>query len=368
MIRVERYNLYYSNIPLKKPFITALRRVESAESIVVELICTDGIVGYGAASPTAAITGDTLGSIAYALDKMLLPSIVGKELKCDLLGTVGVGLLHNSGAKSALDIAIYDALSKAAGLPLFRYLGGVKRSFVNDLTISIGSPERMAHDAVEAAATGVGALKLKLVGDGRDDERINAVSEAVPSVELRLDPNQSWTLDEAKRVLGSCKNARITLVEQPFHFSDRINGGILKKCVSIPIMADESVFSPEDAETVLSGGEADIVNIKLAKSGGIYPSLKINEAAKRHGGKCLVGCMLENPIATAAAAHFALACDNCVGVDLDVPCLLEYDPVLSNVSFENGVVSLRDEDAGLGIKELGRLSMIAESFGGGERN
>lgn len=362
MIKVERFNLYYSNIPLKKPFITALRRVDSAESIVLELICEGGIVGYGAASPTAAITGDTLGSIAYALEKLLVPSIVGKEISREDLSNIGTGLLHNTGAKSALDIALLDAMSQKAELPLYRYLGGKKREFINDLTLSIGTPEKMALDAVDAARTGVGALKLKLVGDGRDDERIMAVAKVVPNIELRLDPNQSWSLDEARRVLDSCRGARITLVEQPFHFSDRTNGPILKKYTSIPMMADESVFSPEDAEMVLRGGEADIVNIKLAKSGGITPSIMINEAAKRFGGDLLVGCMLESPIAVAAAAHFALSCENCVGVDLDVPCLLEYDPVVSNISFDGKAVSVRSDDTGLGIKELGLLLPLAKAF------
>lgn len=362
MIKVERFNLYYSNIPLKKPFITALRRVDTAESIVLELICEDGIVGYGAASPTAAITGDTLGSIAYSLEKMLVPSIIGKEITIESLSDIGTGLLHNTGAKSALDIALLDALAKKEGEPLYRYLGGEKREYINDLTLSIGSPEKMVSDALEAAKSGVGALKLKLVGDGRDDERIIAVSKALPNMELRLDPNQSWSLDEAKRVLDLCGGAKITLVEQPFHYSDRENGPVLKKYTSIPMMADESVFSPEDAEMVLRGGEADIVNIKLAKSGGITPSIKINDSAKRFGGTCLVGCMLESPIAVAAAAHFALSCENCVGVDLDVPCLLEYDPVLSNISFDGGVVSVRNDDAGLGIKELGLLLPLAEAF------
>ena len=224
MIKVERFNLYYSNIPLKKPFVTALRRVESAESIVVELICEGGIVGYGAASPTAAITGDTIGSICYALGELLCPSVVGKTIDRADVCNIGGGLEHNTGAKSALDIAIFDALAKSVGLPLYQYLGSPKREFLNDITISIGLPEKMAEHSLEAVRDGALALKLKLSGDGRDDERILAVSSVVPNVELRLDPNQSWTLDEAKRVLDRCSKSKITLVEQPFHYSNRIDG------------------------------------------------------------------------------------------------------------------------------------------------
>ena len=365
MITVENFNLYYSKIPLKKPFVTALRRVEYAESVVLELQCSGGIIGYGAASPTAAVTGDTLGSIAYALSEILVPPILGKPIERDSIENIGVGLLHNSGAKSALDIALFDSLAKSENLPLYRYLGGAKREYLNDITISVGSPEKMATDSLEAVKSGVKALKLKLCGDGFDDERVSAVSKTVPNAQLRLDPNQSWTFDEAKRVLDKCKGTNITLVEQPFPCGDRISGKLLRKYTDIPIMADESVFTSEDATAVLRGGEADIVNIKLAKSGGIAPSLKINNVTKREGGACIVGCMLESPIAVVAAAHFALACDNCVGVDLDVPCLLEYDPVESDISFGCGKVTVTGDGAGLGIKQLGELRPIGNAFLGG---
>lgn len=123
------------------------------------------------------------------------------------------------------------------------------------------------------------------------------------------------------------------------------------KAVYTPILADESVFSPEDAAEIIRTRAADLLNIKLMKTGGIWQALKICSLAEMYGVECMIGCMLESKLAVSAAAHLAAAKRVITRADLDGPSLCKTDPFTGGPLYENGVIRMTDAP-GIGITRV----------------
>jgi o-succinylbenzoate synthase len=350
-------------IPLIKPFKTALRVLEVSETYVLKVSLENGMVGWGAASPTAVITGDTLGSIRGALSEALVPQLIGKDIENyeSVLARINSGVVRNSSTRAALDMAVYDLVGKLYNAPLYKLLGGHKDRFETDITVSINSPEEMVGDAANFVKDKFTTLKLK-VGIGADIDilRVKAIRDAVgPDIKIRLDANQGWTAKEAIRVIRKMEDMGldIELVEQPVKAHDFEGLKFVTDNVITPVLADESVFSPQDAFRVLKMRAADIINIKLMKAGGIHNALAINAMAESCGVECMVGCMMENKIGIVAASHFAAAKKNVTRMDLDAPYLMAKEPVEGGIYFDGPQIILSNEP-GLGIIKVNDLEML----------
>lgn len=361
-MRITEVRLGRISVPLRVPFKTALRRVDSVEDVVVQVIADNGLVGWGEAPPTAAITGDTSDAIVGAVRDYIAPRLVGRDAE-DLQGCAAAvqgALVHNGSAKAAVDIALWDLYGKSLGVPVYRMLGGNRRQITTDITISVNDPEEMARDAREAVRRGYDTLKVKVgVNPALDAERLSAVRKAAgPHVRLRIDANQAWRPREAVRILNEmqARGLGLELVEQPVAAQDLEGLAYVTRHSDVPVLADESVFSPRDALTVMQTHAADLVNIKLMKCGGLTNALRIASAAEIYGVECMLGCMLEAKISVNAAVHLACARDIITKIDLDGPVLCSEDPVLGGAVFDEKTVTVSD-GAGLGIEgiEEGRL-------------
>ena len=344
-------------IPLKKPFHTALRSVNCVNDILVRVTLDNGMEGYGEASPTAVITGDTKGSIAEAILQFIRPKLIGKEIE-DMDGNQKIlhsCLLHNMSAKAAVDMALYDLFAKRINLPLYQLLGGNKNILETDLTISVNPIGQMLKDSMEAVEKGYRILKIKMGKDGLTDiMRIAAIRKAVgESVKLRVDANQGWTSKQAVQIISKMEDMglQIELVEQPVPANDLTGLKMVTNQVYTNILADESVFNFHDAIHVIQEKAADYINIKLMKTGGIYKALHVCGAAEEFGISCMMGCMLESKIAVGAAAHFAAGKAVVTMVDLDGPSLCESDPYIGGPEFEGQKIVMPSE-AGLGIRKI----------------
>lgn len=353
-------------IPLKRPFKTALRTVYFAEDIVVKLITQSGLIGFGSAAPTFAITGDSHDSIVSCLLKDLKPKILGLEFTSfeKIMSKLHASIVNNTSALAAIDMAIYDLYAQFLNLPLYKLLGGYHNLVFTCVTISANSPEVMVADSFVAIDDGFTDLKLKLgVEPSRDIERVKAVRAAVGNkTKISLDANQGWGAKESVRMIHRLENLglNIEFVEQPVKAKNLSDLRYVTENVSTDILADESVFSAYDAFQVAKNRAADLINIKLAKSGGIYHATKILHVAEAAGIECLVGCMLESQIAVTAAAHFAAAKKSIVRCDLDPPALLAENPVVGGASLDGNVLTL-NETPGLGIKDVLGFELICSS-------
>ena len=345
------------SLPLVRPFKTALRTVEAVNDIVVRVIADDGSVGYGEAPPTAVITGDTTGSILCAVRDVIRPALVGMEL--DDLDAVMAKLdgcmVHNTTPKAAVDMALYDLWAKAQGKPLYQLLGGARTSFKTDITISVNPVDQMVADSLDAVQQGFDILKIKVGKEGLADvERMAAIRAAVgPEVKLRVDANQGWTAEQSVAIIRAMedKGLNIELVEQPVPAHDLAGLKAVTAAVDTPILADEAVFSCYDAANLIEQKAADLINIKLMKTGGIHNALKICRMAEEHGVECMIGCMLESRLSVAAAAHLAAGQSIVTRADLDGPSLCSVDPYTGGPVFDGPSITMTG-DPGVGVDNV----------------
>ena len=364
-MRITRVRLGRISVPLRVPFKTALRSVESVEDVVVEVHTDAGAIGYGEAPPTGVITGDTTGAIVGAIQDHIGRAILDRDVDDleDLLQRVQRSIVHNTSAKAAVDMALWDLYGQLHRIPVYKLLGGARHRIVTDITISVNPPEEMARDARDAIARGYDCLKVKVgANPALDVERLSAVRRAAgDGVCIRIDANQAWRPREAVHILNEmqAKGLAIEFVEQPVKAQDIDGLRYVTEHSDVPVLADESVFSPEDAMRIMQTRAADLINIKLMKCGGLTNALKIASAAEVYGVECMIGCMLEAKISVNAAVELACAKSIITKVDLDGPVLCSEDPILGGAVFQEKEITVSDEP-GLGIKgvEAGRIAYI----------
>lgn len=342
--------VYRMDIPLTEPFRYALGTIDSAANILVRIHTDEGSYGTGEGAPIWTITGETQGTsfeAAQALAKLVIGrNPIAIEARVRELDSF---LIHNTAAKCAFDMALYDLAAKTAGMPLYAFLGGEPRTIHTDHTIGIGSPQEMAERSRQLAEAGYTAIKIKLGTNHRDDiARIAAIREAVgKDIALRVDANQGWSPAEARVILQNLRQYTIDYCEEPIaHWNNRALCD-LRSNSPIPIMADESLFDHRDAFRLAAMGACDYFNIKLAKSGGIHHALEITSVAESAGITCMVGCMFETRLAITAAAHLMTARPVIRYADLDEPTDFTTDPVEGGIQYERSRIHLPDQP-GLG--------------------
>jgi L-alanine-DL-glutamate epimerase-like enolase superfamily enzyme len=249
-------------------------------------------------------------------------------------------------------MALYDLYGKYYKIPLYKLFGGARKEVVSDITVSVNSPEEMAADAADYVREGYKTLKTKVGLDCElDIIRVKKIREAIGyDIKLRLDANQGWIAKEAVKTIRKLEDMGmdIELVEQPVKAHDIEGLKYVTDNVETLIMADESLFLPEDGFRILERGAADILNIKLMKCGGLHNALKINAMAESCGVECMLGSMIESKIGITAAAHLACGKLNITRVDLDAVDLMSEDPIEGGVVVTGSTHAI-PESYGLGV-------------------
>ncbi len=346
-------------VRLHTPFVTALRRTDHLETTVVEVIDADGVRGYGEAPQVWRVTGESLAGAEACLSGPLADVVRKRDLD-DLDGLcreVQDAVVGNFGAKAAMDVALHDLAARRAGLTMTELLGGEPgpRRVATDVTVSAGAPADLATSAAQRTAEGFTVLKLKVGTDASTDvARVRAVREAAPEAAIRVDANQGWTPAEAIRVIRSMEDAGlgVEFVEQPVERYDLDGLAEVTAAVDTPVMADESVFSTRDLRAVVDARAADLLNVKLAKCGGLGVARDLLERAGAAGMGTIVGSMMEGPIGVGAAAALVAAVGTSHVSDLDAAWWAAESPVAGGVSYDGGFLVLPDAP-GSGIEGLG---------------
>ena len=363
-MKITDIELGMLRVPLKTPFKTALRTVDTVEDIVVLVRTDSGHTGHGEAPPTAVITGDTHGSIVEAIERHIKPRLIGQDISnlnhvCELIQN---SMERNTSAKAAVEIAVYDLWGQLHGAPLYQMLGGGDPVITTDITISVDHIDKMVADSIAAVERGFDSLKIKVGKDiGLDIERVKAIHAAVEGrALLRLDANQGWTAKQAVYAMHALEDAGVLLelLEQPVKAADIEGLKYVTERVHTPVMADESVFGPSQVFDLIQRRAADIINIKLMKTGGISNAVRVADIAALYGVQCMIGCMLESAISVAAAVHLAVAkADAITKVDLDGPSLSQFNPVHGGVVFNESEITITDAP-GLGIVRIDGLEPV----------
>lgn len=357
---IKKISVSEAAVPLKRPFRTALRTVTTAQTLIVKVTDSDGLVGFGEAAPTPVITGDSASSIKAAVQEIIGPQLIGKSLvnSEDIKATIDQAMIHNSSPKAALNIAVNDLIAQHYQAPLFQVLGGYADQITTDYTVSVDTTEHMIAQAKELVAAGFSTLKIKVGNDTEtiDVEKVAAIRKAVgSSIKLRLDANQGWHPKQAVAAINrmSEMGLAIELVEQPVLATDFDGMAYVTTHTQTMIMADESIFSVSDAQRLIKLHGCDLINLKLMKAGGIDNALKINTLAEAAGISCMVGSMIESSVSVTAAAHLAAAKKNVKYVDLDASMMFSKNPVAGGV-INQGAKLLLPHQPGLGFAKSSR--------------
>lgn len=318
------------DLPLTEPFEISLGTQHSASNLLVTVETETGVTGYGEGSPIPPVTGETQAAAvetARATAELIEGQHVGEYRR--LVEDVRASFPGMASALFAVETAILDAYCREAEIPLSALFGGQPTPVETDLTIPILPAETAAERAADAIERGFDQLKIKTGTDvTRDAERVTAVADAAPNAALKVDANQGWTPKETARFAEEIadRNIDLELIEQPVPATDIAGLAQARERVELPIAADESVFTPADAIRVVRESAADVINVKLGKSG---PLAVADIAAIAAGAdlELMVGCMLESAIGIHTSAHVVAGIGTFDYIDLDGNRLLESDLV-----------------------------------------
>ena len=355
------------NLPLTRPFITAVRRTDCVDDVIVMIETDNGKIGYGSAASTPAITGDTSETIIRAIKDILAPQLIGLNISNlnHLLELNIRSLEGNTSAKAAIDMALHDLFAQYCGLPLYKLFGASKNTIQSCITISVKDTENMVKDALEFVQQGHHTLKIKLGLNLQEDQnRISAIRKAVGTeITLLVDANQGWSYEESLKMIRYFEEQKlaISLLEQPVIANDLVALKKIHDQASCTIIADEACFSPADALNLAHLHACGGINIKLMKSGGIAQAQALYHIAKTAQMQVMVGCMLESPIGIAAIASFALSKPDILYADLDPIFLIKENYVMGGAQIKGTQLILPDKP-GLGIEGISQGFILIENI------
>lgn len=342
---------------LHTPFRTALRRTTAINSLIVEIVDADGRSGFGEAPEVWRVTGASVAGAEACVRDQLAPLLTGRDPD-DLVTRcreVQRAVAANETAKAAVDVALHDLAARRLGVPLVRLLGGTALAVPTDVTLAAGEAGALATAAKDRVAEGFSVLKVKVGTDAAGDlARVRAVREAVgPRVVIRLDANQGWTPREAVRVIRGIEDAGldVELVEQPVAHWDLDGLAWVSDRVDVPVLADEAIYGVRELLEVIRRRAADMVNVKLAKCGGLGPARTLLELAEAQGLGTVVGSMMEGPVGVGAAASLVAAYGTTAVSDLDAAWWLASSPIHGGMRYAGATVELPDAP-GLGIMSI----------------
>ena len=310
--------------PLRTIFSTSLRTVNELSVLEFHIKTDDGVEVFGETVETPAITGDTTALIQSDFDCGLSNALIGREFEeaANFYRTHIAPVRATNSAKSAVDLALYELQAVVSGKSLQEILGCVVTRVKSDVTIPLSGISDIP--ALLAARTEFSTFKIKL---GSEDmkTRVNKIQLirdiAGTEVEIRVDPNQAWTVDESVTFLEQTERLglEIEYLEQPIAATNKIGLAQIRQKCNTKIMADEALHTIADLELLHELKSIDLINIKLLKSGGITPALEIVARAKELEVDFSIGTMMEGDKSVLAAILIAGAHREYYCHDLDAP-------------------------------------------------
>lgn len=320
MVPVSRLSVKEWNIPLEEPFSFALGTVSEIENALVTVEAEDGTVGCGEASPFPPVTGETQGSV-MSIVRQAAPLVEDEHLQNYRRTTEEIRSLFagNPTALFAIETAVLDAYCRSRGMSMAELVGGTPRPVDTALTLPATDPEDVSALARTATSLGYDVLKMKADGDRPTDEaRVREASTAAPDTRIIVDANQAYTPKNAVRLVESLREdgVAIDLLEQPVSRTDIEGLGYVRSSLNVPVAADEAVATPADAFELARRNAADLINVKLGKS-GFLGAMEIAAIATAADLQLMIGCMVESKIGIHTSAHLAAGTGSFRYIDLD---------------------------------------------------
>lgn len=350
-MKIKKIEYFRLDMPLAVPYTIAYETVSRTTNLILKMTADNGLTGWGCAAPDPVVTGETPEDVIRNVENILIPQWQGEDpFQIARINHVLKGQIPESSSTIAMiDMSIFDLLARKAGLPLYRLLGGYRKSIATSITIGIIPLDETIERAESYLKRGFSILKLKGgICKEEDIEKVLALRNKFGnSFQLRFDANQGYSREDAIDFIARTVTADIEILEQPTCRKKDEHLGEITRNVEIPIMADESIKTLKDAYRMISNELIDMVNIKLMKVGGIFESQHINSVAKAAGMSTMVGCLDECALGISAGLHFALSRRNVKYADLDGHLDLIGDPFNRLFNLKNGIL-YPSEASGLG--------------------
>lgn len=369
---IKQVDIWHLNLKFRYPFKHKLATHAGSDNLVVRLTTAQGICGYGEGIPRDFVTGESLSaSLAFWRDDLgpallqapaaspdsLLPNLA--ELQERFTAVTAPG------AFCALEMAFLDAAGHTWGRPLADFLGPRQEgNLTYSAVLPLSAGPQLSQFLQLVRAQGMHQVKVK-VGEDNDLETLALTRrELGEEADLRVDANGAWGAAEAIPRIREMEPFRLSAVEQPVAKEDFEGLRQVREAVNVPIMADESLCTIEDARKLIDLGACQMFNIRLSKCGGLTNSIRLKEMADTAGVRCQLGCHVgETSILAAAGRHFALTQGALAYLEGSfAPYLLTRDPVQEPVVFGPGGVAPPLPGPGLGVTVLdGVLDELAVS-------
>jgi o-succinylbenzoate synthase len=345
-MKITNVDAYLVDIPFREPFIVWRGSIPSKQHVLVKVMTDDGLVGWGEASPFLFYAPETARDVLSMVRDVMAGELIGLDPR-DVRAIVQhfAMLDGHEFAKAAIETALWDLLGQKHGLPIYRLFGGPVRESVPLLNVlHVAEPEQMASEAKEWIGRGLRHLKLKIgFGIDRDEAMVAKVREAVgPDVLIRADAEESYSRKDALRICRMLERYDLELISQPVPRTDWEGMAFLRNALEMPLLADEGIHSPHDVMTCVRTSAADMVNIKVLKSGGALSSLAMAAICEANHLPVVIGSMIESGIGTLMGAHVAMATPGVFSTELCGPFLLAETLLATPLRIENGALWLSD--------------------------
>lgn len=318
---IASMTVYKLRIPFHQSFSHALHSREESDAVIVKVKDSNGSVGFGESLPRSYVSGETVESMITRIREHVAPKVFGKtfapgwETLEDLQSAladwtradlVADGVVAWNAAYCAAELALLDWSLRADACALADLLPPARHEVVYSGVISADAPADAAALAKRMMRLGLHQIKIK-AGTEDDLIRFEAVRTAVgDGVELRADANGAWSADEAIASLRRLARFKLAVIEQPVPAGDFAGLKAVRDRGGVPVMADESLVTLDQARRLIELGACDYFNIRLSKNGGIAGGLAVAKLAAENGIKIQVGAQVgETAILSAAGRAFA---------------------------------------------------------------
>ena len=362
-MKITRFEVITVDIPMRQAVRHALAERSVARNILVAAQDDAGNTGWGECCPRPYVTGETIDSVKQDLGRIILPQLLDRELESfeqtrTLLGPLLDSMARNQQAAfCAAELAVLDLAGRHFGSSAGMVLGPVRAPRVRySGVIATDNIEAVKQNAAFMAKFGVGDVKVKVGASLESNLEILATARAAlgDQVTLRIDANCAWSAQESLRQLEAMQAFSLTGVEQPVPGEDITGMQAVTAAKLVPVVADESLCSLEDARTLIREQACDIFNVRISKCGGLINAGRIDRMAREAGLACQLGAQVgEAGILSAAGRHYATRsqgvrwCEGSYG-----QLLLEEDITEPDITVGPGGVAVALEAAGIGVSPV----------------
>ncbi|MDZ7374872.1 MAG: dipeptide epimerase [candidate division KSB1 bacterium] len=337
-MRIVACEPIFVRIPLRAEFRLAYQSYREIEGVVLRLETDGGHCGYGFAAPDPDVVGETARDSLASLEEVVRPLVVGQDL--ERLPAIEERLREllpqRPAARAAVSIALWDALGRSLGQPVWRLWGLFREDVETSVTLGLEGLDETVRQANEWVRRGFRILKVKVGSEWEEVERLTALRKAVgPGIRLRVDCNQCLTRDSARRFLQACVRLGVEFVEQPISAEDPAGLAELSSG-ALPVFVDESASNLVALKKLLDLRFRGGVVLKLQKNGGLGEVRRLASYCRAAGLSLMLGCNDESRISMAASLHLALSEPSFQYWDLDGHLDLVGEPATGGLILENG--------------------------------